>query len=107
MIGGVFSLRSTDYKMVPINVRAKVKLFDVHALFRFDVRKASFSFIALADSKQASRRCKRVHSSASRKIVSMRIVFLTNLRPNIFSIGSNRKCLTRFAHSPTRRMRRA
>ena len=30
-------------KMVPIKGRAKVKLFDVHALCHFDVRKASFS----------------------------------------------------------------
>ena len=61
-------------------------------------------FVILTKSKQASRRCTRVHSSASRKIVSMRIVFLTYFRPNIFSIGSNRGCLTRFARSPTRKM---
>ena len=36
--------------MVPIKGRAKVKLFDVHALCRFDVRKASFRL----NSKQAS-----------------------------------------------------
>ena len=30
-------------KMVPIKGRAKVKLFDVHVLCRFDIRKASFS----------------------------------------------------------------
>ena len=29
-------------KMVPITWQAKVKLFDVHALCRFDVSKASF-----------------------------------------------------------------
>ena len=29
--------------MVPIKGRAKVKLFDVHALCRFDVSKVSFS----------------------------------------------------------------
>ena len=63
--------------MVPIKGRAKVKLFDVHALFRFDIRKVSFLYIALANSQQASRRCTRVHSSASRKNVSMRIVVLT------------------------------
>ena len=30
-------------KVVPIKGRAKVKLFDVHALCRFDIRKESFS----------------------------------------------------------------
>ena len=30
-------------KMVPIKGQAKVKLFDVHALCHFDVRKESFS----------------------------------------------------------------
>ena len=87
--------------MVLINGRAKVKLFDVHALCRFDVRKASFFVIALANSKQASRRCTCVHSSTSHKIVSMRIVVLTYvLYTHFFSIGSNRGCLTRFARSP-------
>ena len=71
--------------MVPIKGRVKVELFDVHALCRFDVRKRELFVIALANSKQASRRCTRVHSSASRKIVSMLIVVLTYIRPKHFS----------------------
>ena len=56
--------------------------------------------IALANSKQASRRCTHVHSSASHKIVSMRIMVLTYVIYTFFSIASNRGCLTRFARSP-------
>ena len=64
-------------KMVPIKGRAKVKLFDVQALSRFDVSKASFT-------RELQAGFSRFHSSVSRKIVSMRIVVLTYLRPNIF-----------------------
>ena len=87
-------------KWFPLKGRAKVKLFDVHALcVVLTYVKRALRVIELANSKQSSRRCTRVHSSASRKIVSTRIVVLTYLRPNIFSIGSNRGCLTRFARS--------
>ena len=41
-------------KMIPNKGRAKVKLFDVHALFRFDVRKASFSLASEARLLQIS-----------------------------------------------------
>ena len=51
--------------------------------------------------KQASRRCTRVHSSTSHKLVSMRIVILTYvLYTHFFPVGTNSGCLTRFARSP-------
>ena len=47
--------------------------------------------IELANSKQSSRRCTCVHSSASRKIVSMRIVVLTYLNEKVgFKIPTTR-----------------
>ena len=69
--------------MVAIKGRAKVKLFDVHRFVVLTYVNELF-VIALANSKQAFRRCTRVLSSASSKIVGMRIVVLTYLRPNIF-----------------------
>ena len=74
-------------KMVPIKGRAKVKSSDVHALCSLTYVKRAFrnKLHSRTACKQASRRCTHVHSSASCKIVSMRIVVLTYMYdPNIF-----------------------